>query len=63
MSYNVTHCYIIYLEGRLSIIYLKACPNYKRKIYLSFVQDYRDENGKIKQRTIKKIGYLEDLKI
>ena len=32
------------------------------KIYLSFVQGYRDENGKIKQKTIEKIGYLEELK-
>lgn len=32
------------------------------KIYLSFVQGYRDKNGKVKQRTIQKIGYLEDLK-
>ena len=32
------------------------------KIYLSFVQGYRDENGKVKQKTIEKIGYLEDLK-
>ena len=32
------------------------------KVYLSFVQGYRDENGKVKQKTIKKIGYLEDLK-
>lgn len=31
------------------------------KIYLSFVQGYRDENGKVKQKTIEKIGYLEDL--
>ncbi|MDQ2088219.1 IS1634 family transposase [Herbivorax sp. ANBcel31] len=31
------------------------------KIYLSFVQGYR-ENGKSKQKTIEKIGYLEDLK-
>lgn len=43
-------------------MYLKACPGYKGKIYLSFVQGYRDENGKVKQKTIKKIGYLEDLK-
>lgn len=43
-------------------MYLKACPGYKGKIYLSFVQGYRDENGKSKQRTIKKIGYLDDLK-
>lgn len=32
------------------------------KIYLSFVQGYRDENGKVKQKTIEKIGYLDDLK-
>ena len=32
------------------------------KIYLSFVQGYRDENGKVKQKTIEKIGYLEELK-
>ena len=32
------------------------------KIYLSYVQGYRDENGKVKQKTIKKIGYLDDLK-
>ena len=32
------------------------------KIYLSFVQGYRDENGKTKQKTIKKLGYLDDLK-
>lgn len=43
-------------------MYLKACPGYKGKIYLSFVEGYRDENGKAKQKTIKKIGYLEDLK-
>src|SRR5690625_3839518 len=32
------------------------------KIYLSFVQGYRDESGKVKQKTIEKIGYFEDLK-
>ena len=32
------------------------------KIYLSFVQGYRDEFGKVKQKTIEKIGYLDDLK-
>ena len=43
-------------------MYLKACPGYKGKIYLSFVQGYRDANGKVKQKTIEKIGYLEELK-
>ena len=33
-----------------------------KKIYLSFVQGYRDKNGKVKQKTIEKIGYLDDLK-
>ena len=42
-------------------MYLKACPGYMGKIYLSFVQGYRDENGKVKQKTIEKLGYLEDL--
>ena len=32
------------------------------KTYLSFVEGYRDENGKVKQRTVKKLGYLDDLK-
>ena len=32
------------------------------KIYLSFVQWYRDETGKVKQKTIEKLGYLDDLK-
>lgn len=32
------------------------------RLYLSFVQGYRDEFGKVKQKTIKKLGYLDDLK-
>ena len=43
-------------------MYLKACPGYNGKIYLSFVQGYRVEIGKVKQKTIEKIGYLDDLK-
>ena len=31
------------------------------KVYLSFVQGYRDANGKVKQKTIEKLGYLEAL--
>jgi len=30
------------------------------KVYLSFVQSYR-QNGKVKQKTVEKLGYLEDL--
>ena len=43
-------------------MFLKVCPGYKNKVYLSIVHGYRDENGKSKQKTIKKIGYLDDLK-
>ena len=32
------------------------------KVYLSFVQGYRDEFGKTKQKTIEKIGYLDNFK-
>ena len=43
-------------------MYVKACPGYKNKLYLSFVEGYGDESGKTKQKTIEKIGYLEDFK-
>lgn len=42
-------------------MYLKQSMS-NGKPYLSFVQGYRDENGKVKQKTIEKLGYLEDLK-
>ena len=61
LLYIAIQCDIIILESRLCM-YLKACPGYKNKIYLSFVKGYRDESGKTKQKTIEKIGYLEDLK-
>ena len=32
------------------------------KVYLSFVQGYRDNLGRTKQKTIEKIGYLDELK-
>ena len=34
---------------------------YKGKIYLSIVQGYR-KDGKVKHKTIEKLGYLDDLK-
>ena len=43
-------------------MYLKCCPSHNNKLYLSFVKGYRDEFGKSKSKTIKKLGYLEDLK-
>ena len=44
------------------IMYLKQNKSHGR-IYLSFVQGYRNEDGKIKHKTIQKLGYLDDLKI
>ena len=40
-------------------MYLKKTPTNGR-IYLSFVQGYRS-NGKVKSKTIEKIGYLDDM--
>jgi len=40
-------------------MYLKKSVS-NGKIYLSFVQGYR-QNGKVKQKTVEKLGYLEDL--
>jgi len=41
-------------------MYLKQSKS-NGKIYLSFVQGYR-QDGKVKQKTVEKLGYLEDLK-
>ena len=43
------------------IMFLKQNKSHG-KIYLSFVQGYRGEDGKIKHKTIQKLGYLDDLK-
>lgn len=56
----IMHCTIIDLQGSDSMFLRKSLSN--GKIYLSFVQGYRDENGKVKQKTVQKLGYLEDLK-
>ena len=42
-------------------MYLKKSVSHGR-IYLSFVQGYITEDKKVRQKTIKKIGYLDDLK-
>ncbi len=42
-------------------MFLKQSKSHN-KIYLSFVQGYRDESGKTKHKTVKKLGYLDDLK-
>ena len=36
-----------------------SCKN--GRIFLTFVQGYRDEFGKVKQRTVENIGYLDEL--
>ena len=43
-------------------MFLKVTPTRSGKTFLSFVQGYRDEFGKSKQKTIKNIGWLDDLK-
>ena len=43
-------------------MFLKQTLNRQGRIFLSFVQGYRDENGKSRQKTIENIGWLEDLK-
>lgn len=42
-------------------MYLQKSKNQAGRVYLSFVQGYR-QNGKVKHKTIEKIGYLDDLK-
>lgn len=43
-------------------MYLRQTPNKKTgRIYLSIVHGYRDNEGKTKQKTIQKIGYLDEL--
>ncbi len=42
-------------------MYLKKTLNRQGRYFLSFVQGYRDENGKVKQKTIENIGFLDEL--
>lgn len=42
-------------------MFLKSTPTRSGKIFLSFVQGYRDKNGKVKQKTIENIGWLDEL--
>ena len=41
-------------------MYLKQTKTNNGRIYLSFVHGYRDEDGKSRTKTIKKIGYLDE---
>ena len=43
-------------------MFLKVTPTRSGKTFLSFVQGYRDEFGKSKQKTIENIGWLDNLK-
>lgn len=42
-------------------MFLKKCTYSNGRTFLSIVESYRDDNGKSKQRTIKKVGYLDEL--
>ena len=42
-------------------MYLKKTLNRQGRFFLSFVQGYRDENGKVKQKTVENIGFLDEL--
>ena len=42
-------------------MYLKQTLNRQGNIFLSYVQGYRTEDGKVKQKTVKNIGWLKDL--
>lgn len=42
-------------------MYLQQSKNQAGRVYLSFVQGYR-KDGKVKHKTIEKLGYLDDLK-
>lgn len=42
-------------------LFLKVAKYKNGKTYLSIVDGYRDRNKKVKQKVIKKLGYLEDL--
>ncbi len=65
---TVEHIVVVYRRGMWYnrsnyggvTMYLKKSVSNK-KVYLSFVQGYR-QNGKVKQKTIEKLGYLVDLK-
>jgi hypothetical protein len=43
-------------------MFLRQSKNASGKIFLSICKAYRDENGKSRQKTVKKIGYLDDIK-
>ena len=43
-------------------LFLKIAKYKNGKTYLSIVDGFRDKNNKVKQKVIKKLGYLEDLK-
>lgn len=57
----VVYCSVLYYNGYIwrDVMFLKKSIS-NGKVYLSFVQGYR-KDGKSKQKTIEKIGYLEDL--
>jgi len=62
MLYDVLRCGII-VEGD-EIMFIKITTSKKSKnVKVYLVEGYRDENGKSKQRTIKKYGNLDELQL
>ena len=60
----VLFCIIMYntLQERVVRMFVKKAPNKATgKTHLSIVQGYKDIDGKIKHRTIQKLGYLHEL--
>jgi hypothetical protein len=61
MWYNIyVWCEIQRLESKVVSVFLKKSVS-NGKVFLSFVQGYCI-NGKVKHKTIEKIGYLDELK-
>ncbi len=59
MNIIVVFCRVLwYNTNQVMIMYLKVGKS-NGKTHLSFVQGYRD-GGKVKQRTIETLGFLED---
>jgi transposase len=62
----LVHIFVVYCNVLWYNCYIWRCDMFLKKsisngkVYLSFVQGYR-KDGKSKQKTIEKIGYLEDL--
>jgi len=48
-------------KGSVSMHLKKTINKSTNRIYLSIVHGYRDENGKVRSKTVKPIGFVDDL--